>query len=276
MSVPAFDVVLAAARHLEARPFYAAAGSTTTVIQDATFAAQSQSTDAYKGGTILAKTPGASSNQLATITASATGSYTVSPALGAAPAAGDLLFAIGLTIPHSVLLAKLAEALLDCGESYSMDTSLVTVSGQREYTIPTSAAAQRDVIRVELERQSTSPTLYDLDPGVRVDLERGVIAFTYDPPAGLKIRLLLSDLTPANITTASLSGVTIPNNVSPAWLALDIAARCALWRLLQIGSDTTSMQPWVNDLRARADAMRSRQRRTSPAHVSVLANAEVA
>lgn len=271
MTTPGFDVVLAAARALEARPFFAGAGSTTTVITDGSYSSLSQSDNQWRGGALLAKTAGAGSNQISTVTASTPANVTVSPGLAAAPNEGDLLYVIGPNFPPPVLLSKLAEALLEYGDAVSVDTSLTTVAGQREYTIPAITTGRRDTIEVETARINTSPTVYDLDPGARVDLERGIIILDYDPHPGLAIRLRLRDSVPANITLASLSSVTIPAHIPPDWLALEVAARCAVWRLNQAGDDNAKITQMVNDLRARADALGKRRRPQSRSYMTTLA-----
>lgn len=275
MTVPAFDVVLAAVRALEGRAFTVGAGSTTTSVVDATFASLSHVADAYKGGTLLSKSLGGQANQLTTITASSTAAvYTVSPAVAATPSAGDLAYVLGMNIPSTILLAKLAEVLFDYGDSETVDTSLTTTAGQREYTIPATLTAQRDVIEVELQRMNTSPAVYDLEAAATVDLERGVIVFQYTPQAGLTIRLRVRDLTPQNITASALASLTIPNHLDPAWLAVELAARCATWRLMQPGADSAVMQPWVNDLRNRALSLEKRKHRRPAPPRSTLAYIE--
>jgi len=271
MTTPAFDVVLAAVRHLEARPFVVSTGSTTTSVTDGSFASLSQSNDQYKGGLLIAKTLGASSNQLTNVTATTSAAYTVSPAVGSAPTSGDMAYVLGPNFPASVILAKLAELMLEYTQSTTVNTSLVTVVGQREYTIPTILTGRRDVVEVEVEDPYTTPTVYTLDTGARVDLERGLIVFNYDPIyAGLDIRLRLRDTIPVNITPAALANTTIAANIDPHWFALELAARCAAWRLMQAGSDSERVTQQVNDLRARALAAKHRSAPVARAYAPIL------
>lgn len=260
MTTPAFDVVLAAVRDLEGRPFIVGAGSTTTVITDGSYNSLSQSDNQWRGGLLASKSLGGQANQITTVTASTPTNYTVSPAVAAVPTAGDLAYVLGPNFPPPVLLAKLVDVLLECATTTSVDTSLTTVAGQREYTIPTILTGRRDVVEVEIERLNTSPIVYDIDPGARVDLERGLVILDSDPYAGLKLRLRLRDTIPTNITLANLSSVTLAANLDPGWLGLELAARCAAWRVMQSGSADDRMTQLVNDLRARLDTARRQHR----------------
>jgi len=170
-----------------------------------------------------------------------------------------------------VLLSKLVDVLLECATTTSVDTSLTTVAGQREYTLPTILTGRRDIVEVEIERYNTSPIVYDLDPGARVDLERGLVILDYNPLAGLKLRLRLRDTIPTNITLGNLSTVTIAANLDPGWLGLELAARCAAWRVMQAGSADDRMTQLVNDLRARLDVARRAHRPARRPYAPVLA-----
>lgn len=271
MTTPAFDVVLAAVRDLEARPFIVGAAATTTVITDASFNALSQSDNQWRGGLLASKSLGGQANQITTVSASTSTTYTVSPAVAAPPTSGDIAYVLGPNFPPPVLLSKLVDVLLECATTTSVDTSLTTVAGQHEYTIPTILTGRRDVVEVEIERLNTSPIVYDLNPGARVDLERGLIILDDDPYAGLKLRLRLRDTIPTNITLANLSAVTIPAHLDTAWLGLELAARCAAWRVMQAGSADDRMTQLVNDLRARLDVARRQHRPVRRQSATVLA-----
>lgn len=269
MTTPGFDVVLAAARYLEARAFIAGTGSTTGYVVDSTFSVQSQEDDMLRGGTLLAAVCGAATRQIRQISESTQSTVSVASALSSAPTSGDLFYALGPNYPPSILTSKLSEVLLEHVTSVSVDTSLVTVAGQREYTAPSITTGQRDLVQVELAAPYTSPIVYELAPGSRLDRERGVIVLDFDPIAGLSIRLRLSDTIPANVTPANLDALTIPGYLPADWLALEVAARCAAWRLMQTGDENDKITEHVNDLRTRANfAARKRGTVTYPTTLS--------
>lgn len=253
MTTPGFDVLLASARYLEARAFIAGTGSTTGYVVDSTFSVQSQEDDMLRGGTLLAAVCGAATRQIRQISESTQTTVSVASALASAPTSGDLFYALGPNYPPSVLTSKLSEVLLEHVTSVSVDTSLITVAGQREYTAPTITTGQRDLVQVELAVPYTSPIVYELSPGSRLDRERDVIVLDFDPIAGLSIRLRLSDTIPANVTPANLDTLNIPGYLPADWLALEVASRCAAWRLMQTGDENDKITEHVNDLRTRAN-----------------------
>ena len=141
--------------------FSAATGGSTSTIADTSL--QNQGTDGdYVGSPMFvtrdAGALGAAPEgefSICTTYVDSTGTFTVSPVFTTAPASGDR-YAYGLSIFPLYSMIQLAnQGLQAIGDIPLVDSSLTTVAGQREYSIPVALKRRRPT-RIQLEALTTS------------------------------------------------------------------------------------------------------------------------
>lgn len=274
MSNAVFDVLVAAARHLDGREGFVAAGSTTTVVNDTTWGLRTQPADIWKGGTYFQRSFSSAIQRAIRVVASTTaGTITLATALPEAPTVDDQYVLLGNAYPIGVLIQKLNEFLQEYAESVVQNSSLLTVADQREYTIPAGSNTVYRVLKVEVQSK-TDQYRYEQALGVEIDDARSKLVFPYPQDAGLIIRLTLSS---SFHTEFKLSQpiVSIPEHIHPTWAAYEVAARAARWRLLQSGEDAQKDSVRAQDLIERAAKARAIYKPSVPHRQPRLAYTEV-
>ncbi len=274
MTHPAFDVLIGAARHLEAREGTVGSGSTSTSIIDSNWGMFTQAPGAFKGGTYLQKKDGASTwDAVRSVSGSSTlGELTLSSALPGAPTAGEAYVVLGNAWPFTLLCQKLMDTVAEYGDTVELDTSLTTAADQYEYSYPADTTTAARVLQVGVETTAGSGR-YEQALGVVISDHRGKILFPYMPPAGLKICLTIAKSNQVTVSLASLP--TLPDSIHPAWASLEVAARVARWRLMQTGDQGQKETARVQDLFARAAALRARYQPRRPQRQPMLPFTEV-
>lgn len=272
MTNTAFDVLVAAARHLDGREGFVAAGSTTTVINDTLWGYRTQPASIWKGGTYFQKT-GANTNAIRVVADTTAGTITLASALSAAPNMDDQYVLLGSSYPVGILVSKLNELMQEYADTVLQNTTLTTVTNQREYTIPTSTPNYR-VLRVEVQSEGDQYR-YNQALGVEIDDARGKIVFPYPQTAGLIIRLTIRASYAVEFKLSN-PGVSLPEHIYPTWAAYEVAARTARWRLLQSGEDSQKETVRAQDLLERAARARVFHAPIIPRRQGRLAYTEVA
>jgi len=256
MTHPAFDVLVEAARHLDARDGTITAAADSTHVTDAYWGLRTQDANAYKQGTYFQKYNGVTPwNAVSVVSASLAGTYTLMTALPGTPTVGGSYVVLGNSYPFSQLCQKLMAVVQEYGDVTSEDTSLTTAANTLEYTIPASSTSVSRCKRVDVETYAGSG-VYDQALGVRIDERLGKIVFPYQPLVGCKIRLTLMTSYRLEIGLGELPD--LPDTIAPEWAALEVAGRVARWRLMQSGDDSNKETMRVNDLLERAKAARAK------------------
>ena len=260
-----FDVLVGAARRLEALHEANATGGSTTTLVDSKLTALGWADDHWNGGSAFliydaagaAAAPQGESRAVSDYVSS-TGTITVSTAFTAAPAVGDFYGGATNRYPRGTLISKVNEALSEIGDIPTVDiTSLTTLAATREYSLP--VAAKRDLRQVWIARNTAAP--YDWEKALAAYVEwagantAGNLIFPYQPPAGYKIKLVY--LAAHGFVQADTDKIS--EYVALDWLATAAALRAARMRLAGAGSDERSLTALVNDLIAREAKLAARR-----------------
>jgi len=263
MTHPAFDVLVAAARHLEARDGTVTGAASATVLSDSNWGLRTQPTDQFKGGTYFQKLNSATDwSAIRVIATSVAGTYTLASGLPATPAVGSAYTVLGNSYPAQQLTQKLMAVVDEFGDTISQDTSLLTVADQYAYTIPGASTNVVRVLAVEVEDPYRTG-VYEPALGVKIDDARGVLVFPYAPvTAGQHIRLTLSTSNHLEINIGSLPA--LPDSIHPSWASLEVAARVAYWRLMSFGDETGKQTQFVQTLFERAKTERNKRQLQRP------------
>ena len=141
-----------------------ATGGTTTTIIDTKLAdelGEGNEDDIYNGGTAIViedagganAAPEGEFSRITDYTAS-TQTVTVSPALTAAPAAGDRVLIVPPDFPLYDMIEVVNDALKNIGDIPKVDTSLTTADNQTEYTLPIALKGM-ELLNVEIQGTTT-------------------------------------------------------------------------------------------------------------------------
>lgn len=145
-------------RRVGGKVLFATGGSTSTVIDTKLIddLAESNEDDIYNGGTIIVIDDAGGANaapegEFSRITDydAINATATFSPVLTTAIASGDRVIIAPVDFPLYDMIEVVNDALKSLGDIPSMDTSITTVAGQYEYTLPL-ALKGRELLKVEM------------------------------------------------------------------------------------------------------------------------------
>jgi len=284
-----FDVLLQTARALEAlqEGLFTGIGGATVFTDSHLPERGFTANDYFKGGTFfyLERPLGASpwsKTRLVTAYNGTTGAITVNADPGGfGPSVGQMYGVMTRRYPRAVMVGKIMEALREMGDFPIEDTSLTTLSNTLEYGLPVEA--KRDLRQVWLARATTAPYRWERQMRVRTEWSGTQIApggqaatliFPEQPRVGYKIKLVYMAPHPIygvldiNFSTVNLyplyvdsaasadnalgDGMPLSDYISIDWLALEVAAKCARWRLEGAGADEKQVTALLNNLTLRA------------------------
>lgn len=270
-----FQVLVQAARNLQALQESIATGGSATTIVDSVLAALAWPDDSFNGGTaFLIRDAGGSAaapekeSRVVSDFVGSSGTVTTA-AFSQAVAAGDSYGVISNRYPRGLLVSKVNEALQELGDVPTVDmSSLTTAADTREYSLP--VACKKDLRQVWIAQDTAAPYRWEEVLSVYVEWGAanavGKLIFPYQPPTGLKLKLVYE----AAHGYVQADSDVISDYLSADWLATEAAVRCAKFRLNGPGSDEKNLTNLVNDLLVQAERGRRRRRVNWPQSFPVL------
>lgn len=264
-----FDVLVQAARNLDALEEGVATAGSTSTLTDLTLLDEGWDEDAsFNGGTlyILAHAGGAApqgQSRVPTNYIASTGVITVAPVFSVAVAANDRYGVTTNRYPRNTLAGKLNEFLSELGDVPTEDVSLTTLANTLEYSLP--VAAKLDVREVWIAQLTAAPwnwrrlaTYRYIYAGAGV---AGKLIFPYQLPVGFILKVVYMGAHPAVYADSDV----ISDYIADDWAAMEVASRAARWRLDQPGEDRDALIAKINDLSQQAARAEHRRRPLTPA-----------
>lgn len=263
-----FEILLQAARNLEAIvESKATSNGTTTTLYDTGLATMYRDDD-FNGGALFIKQNAAVgfTPRIVVVTdfTSATGKIDFAAGqITSATALNDLYGVMAKRYPAYLLRQKLNELLREIktetevltGDPPGYFSCASLVNGQMAWT------DVRTIQRIEFGRASATDRQWR--PVTRWALNGGLLRFN-DPSipdsADYVLRITVID----TLDEVTSDSATIPDKYPVEWLSLEVALKCARWRLFQAGKDDKQLTTLINDLMTRRDKARARVRLASP------------
>jgi hypothetical protein len=166
--------------------------------------------------------------------------------------AGDLYAAAPGDYPFTVLVQSINKALVSLGDLLKVNTTLVGVSDQQDYTLP---AGVRQIVRVETSQEAAAPFDWGDHRNYREVYDGTTYVLRFDDghllEGGDKIRIWYRDAHPILDSYDDL----INGYVHIERLAWEAATHALRWRLTQLSGDDPFLNGMMNEALAKARTM---------------------